>query len=317
MIKTGEKKFFVYILYRILRFARKIGVVKESLQSGGAIGSEVAPRKTKADAVFWVGETSVTLNTVLAVFPQGATALTTSARSSPSTTRKQKMGKIIVTDLTRFSKPDQVCIAGIDIETGECIRPLPYLSSAECEKLHILPGTILSGNFTKRQQVEGPHQEDSSYQNLSFHSSCSSDEFKKVLEYGLVNSLEDGFNIKLDKNQKHIPIGHALNHSIITVKVHPKTINIAESSYKPGKMTVSFCDWSNRWFNYMSITDLNFYNYAMKHHEDNNLDSLNKYIKSRQEAYLRIGLSRIYKSNGREGYWIQVNGIYTFPDYKL
>jgi len=81
------------------------------------------------------------------------------------------MGNIIVTDLTRFSNPDKVCIAGIDIETGKCIRPLPYLSIAECEKLHVLPGTILSGNFTKRLQVEGPHQDDRNYQNLSFHGS--------------------------------------------------------------------------------------------------------------------------------------------------
>lgn len=226
------------------------------------------------------------------------------------------MGKIIVTDLTRFSKSDIVCIAGIDIETGECIRPLPYLNSAECERLHILPGTILSGNFTKLQQIEIPHQEDRNYQNVFSHGSCSSDEFKKALEYSLVNSIEEGFNIELDKKQKYIPIGQAPNRSIITVKVHPKTINIAESSYAPGKIKLSFCDNSNRWFNYMPITDLGFYNYAMKRHEDDDLDNLNQYIKYQKEAYLRIGLGRKHTSpDGREGYWIQVNGIYTFPAY--
>jgi len=66
----------------------------------------------------------------------------------------------------------------------------------------------------------------------------------------------------------------------------------------------------------MPITELGFYDYAMKHHKDDDLDSLNQYIKSQKEAYLRIGLSRSYQSpDGRQGYWIQVNGIYTFPDY--
>ena len=36
--------------------------------------------------------------------------------------------KIVVTDLTRFSNPDLVCLAGIDIETGRCIRPRPRRS---------------------------------------------------------------------------------------------------------------------------------------------------------------------------------------------
>jgi hypothetical protein len=33
---------------------------------------------------------------------------------------------LIVTDLTRFAKDDIVCIAGIELKTKQCIRPLPY-----------------------------------------------------------------------------------------------------------------------------------------------------------------------------------------------
>lgn len=32
-------------------------------------------------------------------------------------------------------------------------------------------------------------------------------------------------------------------------------------------------------------------------------------------AFLRIGLGRIFSIGGRTGYWIQVNGLYTFPQW--
>jgi hypothetical protein len=53
---------------------------------------------------------------------------------------------IIVTDLTRFTRPDIVCTAGIDITTGECVRPMPYIKTDECKRLKILPGAMLSGD---------------------------------------------------------------------------------------------------------------------------------------------------------------------------
>ncbi len=53
------------------------------------------------------------------------------------------MRKIIITDLTRFSTDEKVCIAGIDINTGECLRPMPYLKSNRCAELNIQPGAVL------------------------------------------------------------------------------------------------------------------------------------------------------------------------------
>src|SRR4051794_8484753 len=91
--------------------------------------------------------------------------------------------QIIVTDLTRFKEgnPD-VCIAGIDYNTGECIRPLPYLTTDVCEKLQILPGGILSGDFEYKKDRTGHHREDATYSDLKFHGACSSATFKEVLE---------------------------------------------------------------------------------------------------------------------------------------
>lgn len=65
--------------------------------------------------------------------------------------------EIIITDLTRFSNPEIVCIAGINPITGECIRPLPYIELSKCEKFDILPGNVLDGDFSKIAGLDKPH----------------------------------------------------------------------------------------------------------------------------------------------------------------
>jgi len=223
---------------------------------------------------------------------------------------------IIVTDLTRFKRLDEVCIAGMDRNNGECLRPMPYLETAKCQNLNILPGAILKGNFTASLNREGPHQEDYEFSNMEFLGPCTSTEFKNVLENGMFESVEKGFEITLQENQKHIPVSHPVTRSIITISTSPANIEIVEDFYKPGKIKLNFTDQSGRDFKYIPITDLGFHDYAIQHHQSNDLNSLNSFIRAQSEVLLRLGLSRSYKApNGREGYWLQANGIYTFPDY--
>ena len=103
--------------------------------------------------------------------------------------------------------------------------------------------------------------------------------------------------------------------SIITLSINPWDLNIVPDSYKPRKIKVIFSDSSGRTFRYLAITDLGFYNYAEKNVGDN-FSRLNDFIHSQEEVYVRLGLSREFTSpDGRNGYWLQVNGIYTFPEY--
>jgi hypothetical protein len=223
--------------------------------------------------------------------------------------------KIIITDLTRFSQPIEVCTAGTDVASGACIRPMPYLKMASCVQLGILPGAILSGEFKTKTGLTGPHQEDAEYSNLKFVGPCPADEFKSALSAQLFKSVEKGFEIRLADGQKHIPLGHPVKRSIITLAVDPRSIEIVEDGYTPGKIRVHFTDGSGRQFRYLSITDLGFFRYAEKHRADKDLDGLNAFIAKQREAYLRIGLSRAHVIRGVNAYWMQVNGIYTFPDF--
>jgi len=224
--------------------------------------------------------------------------------------------EIIITDLTRFSKPEKVCIAGVNIDTGECIRPLPYISLKKCKELNILPGSKLRGEFTKNNNRGYPHIEDSYYKNLKHIGASTSNDFQQALEKTLQDSIADGFDFPFPEGGKVIPHNKKPKQSIITLKINPAQIRIVEDSYNPGKIKLNFKDNDSKKYTYLPITDLGFYNYALNHFKDSKFpNDINTFIDSQKELYLRIGLSGRYKNNGRDGYWLQVNGIYTFPNF--
>src|SRR6185503_9690230 len=104
--------------------------------------------------------------------------------------------------------------------------------------------------------------------------------------------------------------------SIITLSVDPESVEIVEDSYNKGKIKIFFTDPSGVDFRYIAITDLGFYDHAMQHHAQSDLNKLNSLLNEQDEVMLRIGLSRIHTNpQGKTGYWMQANGIYSFPDY--
>jgi hypothetical protein len=225
------------------------------------------------------------------------------------------MREVIVTDLTRFSTKENVCTAVIDVKTGECLRPMPYLKSAKCEELGIHPGAILKGDLEILPNLSNPHVEDAGYAKLQFHGACSGEQFKYILEKSLSKSVSEGFGIDFNVDQKHIPHNQSANCSIITIKIEPHQLSIHEDQFKPGKIKATFTDGSGHRYRYLSITDRGFYDYAQKHQNDGRLHEVTDLISKQEIVYLRVGLSRVFQVAGRNGYWLQVNGIYTFPDF--
>lgn len=226
--------------------------------------------------------------------------------------------EIIVTDLTRFSKDDVVCIAGIDVQSTQCIRPLPYIKKAACKKLKILPGAILEGKFTKPKSIDRPHTEDMHYEGLSFKGPCTSEEFESVLKTTTYPSINEGFDGKVPAGTKVIPHDDPPSRSIITLKLKPSQIEIVRNAFDSKNLRLNIKDNDGRTYVYLSITDLGFHDLAVSKQKDPDYtDELNEFINSQKKVYLIIGLGRRYKHpiDGRDGFWIQVNGIYTFPDF--
>lgn len=227
------------------------------------------------------------------------------------------MNRIIITDLTRFSNRDILCTAGVEADTGNCIRPMPYLEAEMCRNLSVLPGSILTGDFSIPQNVEAPHVENMDYNNLEFNGQCSSTEFRGVLSDNAFDNIEDGFKVKLDERQKHITIEAKPVRSLITISIEPDSIHIVQDGFKNTKIKAHITDNSDKEYRFLPITDLGFQSYAENHHEEaGKYEELNDLLHNQEEVFLRIGLSHFHEApNGKAGYWIQVNGIYSFPDY--
>jgi hypothetical protein len=225
------------------------------------------------------------------------------------------MKRVIVTDLTRFGTPEKLCTAVVDPQTGQCFRPMPYLSSEQCAEFNMHPGAILEGDINIITGSSNPHIEDSHYNNLNYLGPASSNDFKSVLDMTLSNSISSGFGVQFSLNQKHIPVGTAALCSIITIKVDTNSIDIHEDKFKPGKIKASFVDSTGQEFRYLSITDRGFYDFAINHQQDGKIHEINDFLQSQEEVYLRVGVGRKWKVGERDGYWLQVNGIYTFPNF--
>ncbi len=226
--------------------------------------------------------------------------------------------EIIVTDLTRFSNEDIVCIAGIEVKSKQCVRPLPYLEKSKCRKLNLIPGAILEGKFIKPKTIDKPHTEDMNYEKLSFKGPCSSEEFESVLKTTAYPSINEGFENKVPAGTKVVPPGNPPSKSIITLELKPSQIEIVKNAFEPKSPRVNIMDNDGRKYTYLSVTDLGFYNFAVAKQKDPYYtDELNEFINSQKKVYVRIGLGRRYKApDGRDGFWIQANGIYTFPEFK-
>ncbi len=218
--------------------------------------------------------------------------------------------EIIVTDLTKFKGDAIRCVAGIDPISGKCVRPLPYFRAIECQDRQILPGVRLSGDFMPDSRARKPHIEDHVYQRVSKKSPVSLDSFRSALKNALYDTIEDGFEVELSGEAKHITISQQPARSIITLR--PGQLQVISSQFG---LKVTFSDGSGKYFNYLSVTDLGLNDYVQEMNPDEAVALMNIFFQSQRELFLRIGLSRQYRSSdGRDGFWLQVNGIYSFPD---
>jgi len=206
-------------------------------------------------------------------------------------------------------------MAGFSFTSNKIIRPWPYLTQEICKQFCILPGTKLCADFTSKNEA-APHNEDHDWRNLGKSGVATSEEFLNVLDLTKYPSVASGFGVTLAPNQKVIKNEQGTGRSLITIEIVPASIEIIKDRYKLNSLKVNFCDASNQEFWHLPLTDLGFFRYAQELCAQNKLLELNSFIGNQRRVLLRIGLSRQYRAqDGREGYWIQVNGIYTFPEY--
>ena len=207
--------------------------------------------------------------------------------------------EIIITDLTRFKNQNINCIAGIDIETGECIRPKPYLTKEKIQELGLKIGSRVVGNFTRCYPVDKPHVEDNLYGVLKRIEELEIEDFFKVLDKNSVGSINEGFGVVV--NGKKILEGNEPKKSIITLKIFSELLEVIRDSY--GKIRVNLEDMVGSKYPLLALTESKNYERIEKY---GSVEHINGELLASEYVYLRIGVSRLYQG----AYWLQVNGIY-------
>lgn len=232
------------------------------------------------------------------------------------------METIVITDVTRFKpRGNKLCIAGLTWDGQTCIRPMvwtgahpDYLSHDYCRVHNILPGMVVRGIFVAPPHVAAPHHEDRLHSSLEFLGPTSADDFEAVLKNSLAPSVREGFGI--ESTEKVVQVGEKPVRSIITIQPQQGTARIVQDGYDEGRIRIHFSDRSGAEYSFLSITDLGMFDFVGNPETRKmSINDANAILNSFNRVYLRVGLSRLHTSNGRTGYWMQVNGAYSFPKF--
>ncbi len=235
--------------------------------------------------------------------------------------------EILITDVTRMHA-DRVCIAGVD-HWGNGVRPiLPYPQQILESHLYlddavlVRPRAVVNLFVEPQPNCTPPHTEDHTWPSANHIEPlrhADDNVWRTILGKSCHPSVHDIFETELLHKNRNIAPGSGVR-SLGTVR--PKTVHqfiyktVEYDGREQRDYRLYFYDQTDTYFPALKITDLALQNYADYLHLEQRLSQEQVSQKlttifKRAEIFLRIGLTRPY-----EGWcWLQVNGIYTFPDY--
>lgn len=231
---------------------------------------------------------------------------------------------IVITDLTQMPRGNEVCVVGIDPE-GRCIRPV-------CEggflKQHLrdTKQTVIVRHGAKvefdfhRVDVVPPHIEDQGFDldSIVNRGFCNDAEWQSILRNSSYTKVGDIFDSLLQDRgwvmpgAKTISIATLSRARIVDVELTPRSI----------KPRITFVDRSSCEFTRPS-SDLTLWDRcrSLVRRQGRSLVEVEKellsLLQSADRPYLRLGLARPWVQPGliEKRCYLQVTGIYTFPDY--
>jgi hypothetical protein len=240
--------------------------------------------------------------------------------------------EIIITDVTRM-RNDRVCLAGVD-RKGKCIRPLlPYPEFLREHHLYdidsvvIRPRAVVNLFLEPDPDPELPHSEDYFWKNqnqMEFLRQPDEKVWHMVLQRTASESVASMFGALIRKN-KYVAPGDGVC-SLGTLK--PASLDklgyyqLEFNGVKTDKFTLNFTDSTGEVFKQIPITDLSLRYYVkhLQHSMDYGPRRIRAYLErqfAQSKVWLRLGLTRPFQKSDSDRKWcyIQVTGVYTFPDY--
>jgi len=231
------------------------------------------------------------------------------------------MTQIVITDLTRMHR-GMVCIAGYD-KDHQCIRHtlpppgIPEQSLWSGNTVKIFPFALVEFDLRVRLP-QPPHTEDWHYLPDSTRYIRTVYDRKTILSWSLYESVGTIFDQPIHDDFGFYVMDCQGPRSLGTV--HPVEITrfiYQQDSEGTWDYRIEFVDGQGKSFK-LKITDLTWHYYCNSlRGEDRDPTQIAQELTMRaraNEVYLRIGLSRSWPKFPDRCY-LQVNGIYTFPDY--
>jgi hypothetical protein len=227
--------------------------------------------------------------------------------------------ELLITDVTAM-REGRVCIAGIDKHLQN-IRPvLPkhiyreYLRTEQNEVIR--PRSVVRLLLKPERDPVPPHTEDHfwpDHKAAQFLRDVSLQNWYSILQSISQETVEEVFEVPLQR-KRNIPAGSG-THSLGTLQ----SPTIEEITYRgrpdrEQQLRLVFRDSIGVRFD-LPINDLNLISYVNCLHKTMSLEFILKILTHQftqaDHIWLRLGLTRPF-----EGWcWVQVNGIFTIPDY--
>ena len=129
-------------------------------------------------------------------------------------------------------------------------------------------------------------------------------------------SIKDGLGCGSRPNDKVLVDPPA--RSIMTLRIDPRNFHVVQTiNGGEVKTKAHLVDGDGLSLRYLGITDLGFSdNVGDSATHKITADEITDFIHAQDVLMIRLGLSQKFASpDGRQGFWMQVNGIYTFPEY--
>ena len=230
--------------------------------------------------------------------------------------------RLRITDVTRMSAP-RVCVAGYD-EHNQCVRPILRNapideSDLECPGGLIAPFAEVEYDLTPAPGTP-PHVEDSIYNpaGVRWLRWLTESERHALLRATCWPRVDDAFGAPLVNISSHFVRMGSGARSLVTIQVRGAPYVQLLTREGKQKARLHFRDSTNRLYD-LPITDLTWLYFAAVQGRFAGADAttlephLNRLL-NKEVIFVRLGLTREYPA-GSHQCWLQVNGIYTFPDY--
>ena len=232
---------------------------------------------------------------------------------------------IVITDLTKMWG-DGVCIAGID-HHSQCIRPvLP----GGVRRRHLYVGNMLVIRPRAKVKfdfnevpIKPPHMENFGFDpsSIKYQGSCADTEWETVLQESLFRSVHDIYDGLLQEGRWVAPGANTRSLGTVTqIQIREVRLEIQTGNRR---YRLYFTDAMGHQYDDVTISEMAFR--AFSDAQANRLGSsiaASTYVKNllrgADRLYLRLGLAGPWAPpNTSFGLrcWMQVTGIYTFPDY--